>query len=298
MNIRNVRTTFLLLIAGFCSLAHAAIPLTERNVLLNFYTSTNGASWTNHTGWNGASGTECSWFGITCDGSSSHVTNISLGINNLSGSLPALDGLTSLSVLYVNSNQLTGSIPPLTGLTGLTEVEAYGNHFTGSIPLLTGLTNLIIFDVDTNQLTGSIPPLTGLTNLLGFVAYSNQLTGSLPSLAGLTNLNTFIVRSNQLTGSIPALTIGMNNFDVGSNQLTGSLPSLAGLGTLNYFRVGGNHLSGSLPTAPGTLTAGGSSLCANDFPESSYVDNSAWDTATGVALWYTPCNKIFANGFQ
>ena len=36
--------------------AEAAIPAAERTTLLNFYASTNGASWKISTNWNGASG--------------------------------------------------------------------------------------------------------------------------------------------------------------------------------------------------------------------------------------------------
>ena len=54
----------------FCGgYAHAAVPITERAVLLDIYTSTNGAGWINSAGWNGASGTERSWYGVGCGGS-------------------------------------------------------------------------------------------------------------------------------------------------------------------------------------------------------------------------------------
>jgi len=70
------------------------------------------------------------------------------------------------------------------------------------------------------------------------------------------------------------------------------------LSALHYFRVGENHLTGGLPVAPSGLVAGDSTLCANDFPESSYVASPAWDAATGATPWYTPCNEIFKNGFE
>jgi hypothetical protein len=70
-------------------------------------------------------------------------------------------------------------------------------------------------------------------------------------------------------------------FAVDTNQLTGSVPDLTGLPGLRYFMVGANHLTGVLPAASSGLVAGGSTLCPNDFPESSYVGASAWDAATG-----------------
>jgi Leucine-rich repeat (LRR) protein len=239
------------------SVSYAVIPDTERAVLLALFTSTNGDAWTNKTNWNGAPGTECTWFGVTCNADQSHVTGINLSSNNLSGSLPTtLDQLTALQFFFVNDNQLTGSIPSLTGLTALQTFIVNDNQLTGSIPSLSGLTALQNFDVGANQLTGSIPALTGLTALQIFFAGGNQLTGSIPSLTGLTALQTFFVDGNQLTGSIPSLTglTALQLFFVGGNQLTGSIPSLTGLTALQSFNVDVNQLTGSIPSLAG-LTA-------------------------------------------
>ena len=145
--------------------AQATIPASERAVLTNLYASTNGASWSNNTNWNGAVGTECTWYGVACDAAQSHVTYISLESNNLVGTLPSISGLTALRAFDVGGNQLTGSIPSLSGLTALQGFWGYYNQLTGSIPSLSGLTALRSFQVHTNQLTGSIPSLSGLTAL-------------------------------------------------------------------------------------------------------------------------------------
>ena len=272
-----VSSIFVFAATAICATAHAAIPISERTALLDLYTSTNGGSWTTSTGWNGVAGTECTWFRVTCDGTSSHVTGIGL-----------------------NNNHLTGSLPSLNGLSNLSDFRVYSNQLTGTIPSLTGLTNLNYFDAGFNQLTGTIPALTGLTNLGNFSVFYNQLTGTIPALAGLTNLGYFNVGINQLTGTIPSLSglSNLNYFNVDSNQLTGSIPDLTGLTALSYFRVGANHLDGTLPVAPSSLFAGQSTLCPNDFPESSYVDAPVWDAATGVTPWFTPCKIVFVNGFE
>ena len=110
-------------IAGLLSLAgtaQAAIPASERTVLLNLYTGTGGATWNTRTNWNGPAGTECTWYGVTCDAAGTTVMRISLPFNNLIGSLPGnLSSLTNLDHFSVAANQLTGSIPALTGLTNL-----------------------------------------------------------------------------------------------------------------------------------------------------------------------------------
>ena len=234
--------------------AHAAIPVAERTVLLNLYTSTGGPAWSTNTNWNGASGTECTWHGVTCNVGGTSVTGIDLHFNNLTGSLPGnLQNLTNLASFDVYSNHLTGSIPALTGLTNLSSFWVSSNQLTGPIPALTGLTNLAYFVVTNNQLTGSIPVLTGLTNLNTFISSNNLLTWSIPALAGLTNLTYFVSSNNPLAGSIPALSglTTMVDFEVSNNQLTGTIPALTGLTNLTFFRVSGNQLTGSIPALTG-----------------------------------------------
>ena len=235
--------------------AHAAIPATERDVLLALYTSTNGANWTDKTGWNGTSGTECGWFGITCDSSSTAIVNINLSSNNLTGTLPlSLNSLTRLQSVDFSQNRLTGSIPVLSGLTNLSTFNVSGNQLTGSIPSLTGLSGLAHFACSVNQLSGAIPPLASLPLLNTFIAAGNQLTGIIPLLTGLQNLRHFDVSRNQLTGSIPPLYTleTLWYFSVSQNQLSGSLPSLSGLSALAVFGASANQLSGSIPSLGNT----------------------------------------------
>ena len=53
----------------------------ERDALVALYNSTDGANWTDNTGWLGEAGTECIWFGVTC--SSGSVAQIVLNGNSL-----------------------------------------------------------------------------------------------------------------------------------------------------------------------------------------------------------------------
>jgi hypothetical protein len=170
-----------IVLAGAWGPSHAAIPASERTVLVNLYNSTGGASWNNSTGWNGAAGTECTWFGVGCDVGGNHVVFLGLASNNLAGTLPALGDLTALQFLGLNSNSLTGSIPSLAGLTSLASVFLDHNDLTGSIPSLTGLSALRFAYFNSNQLSGSIPSLAGLTALEEFVVSLNQLPEPCPS---------------------------------------------------------------------------------------------------------------------
>lgn len=256
-----VLPTFLALLAS-AGMARAAIPAAERAVLQNLYAYTDGVDWDQKTNWNGPPGTECSWFGITCDASGTTVTAIDLAGNNLYGSLPSLSVLTNLESFDIHQtatggiggyNSLLGPIPPLSGLTKLRVFIANDTFFSGSIPPLTGLTSLQHFECTGCGLSGNIPSLSGLTNLEYFDVSGNQLTGSIPALAGLSQLAYFDV-SGHLTGEIPDLSglINLQTFFVGGDRLTGGIPDLIGLPKLKEFSVGGlltGHI-GSLSNLP------------------------------------------------
>jgi hypothetical protein len=118
--------------------SYEQIPQSQRDVLISIYNATNGGSWTNNTGWNGAAGAECSWFGVICSGGSDdlsrNVTNLNLNGNQLSGTVPdvfaGLPGLTEFNVL---NNSLTGSLPSSFG-SAMSNLELGGNQFTGEVP--------------------------------------------------------------------------------------------------------------------------------------------------------------------
>lgn len=267
--------------------AHAAIPASERAVLVNLFNSAGGPSWTNSTGWNGAPGTECSWFGIGCDITGTHVTLIVLPNNHLVGTLPALGDLTGLQNFVANHNELTGSIPSVSGLASLMGFFVDHNQFTGGVPTVAGLTALKFFYVNDNNLTGTIPSLAGLTALEEFAVSFNQLTGPLPALAGSPLLREFFAGSNQLTGSLPSLAglTALVEFNVGANQLTGPVPSLAGLTSLQSFFIFVNHLTGpmALPPSPSALLPGESNLCGNQLQSTgNAAADQAWDVASGM----------------
>jgi hypothetical protein len=239
-NPSGARIGLALLLLGCTSAAQAAIPASERAVLTSLYTSTNGASWKNKTNWNGAAGTECSWYGVQCDSAQSHVTGIQFGSS-------------------ISGNNLTGKLPTLSGLTALEQFDVSFNQLTGSIPALSGLKALKTFYVQANALTGSIPSLSGLTVLQALGVDSNQLTGSLPSLSGLTAMQSFSASDNKLTGAIPALTA---------------------LTSLQDIKVNDNLLSGGVPAAPASLLAGQSNLCNNNLVSSGNASiDAAWVTA-------------------
>ena len=47
--------------------AGTSIPAAERQVLLDLHARTRGDQWSQRTGWLGATGSECDWYGVRCD---------------------------------------------------------------------------------------------------------------------------------------------------------------------------------------------------------------------------------------
>ncbi len=68
----------------FCTTTPPNIPLSECEALYDFYTATNGASWTNDNGWL-ANADVATWHGVTlvASGAQMHVVGITLDNNNL-----------------------------------------------------------------------------------------------------------------------------------------------------------------------------------------------------------------------
>ena len=232
----------------------------EKEALVALYNATGGDNWTNNTGWLGAEGTECSWFGVICDDSG--VVEINLLDNGLAGTIPTeLSQLSALESLKLGRNQLTGNIPVELGqLSNLIRLHLFTNQLSGPIPVeLSQLSNLLELFLGGNQLSGSIPAeLAQLSNLSGLVLYSNQLSGSIPTeLGALSNLKVLYLFNNQLTGSIPTSLGQLSNLtqlNLDRNQLSGPIPeSLGQLSNLEQLTLQQNQLSGSIPEALTTL---------------------------------------------
>jgi len=233
----------------------------ECEALVSLYNSTNGAGWRDNTNWLTSTTVE-NWIGVTV--SDTHILEIDLGNNALSGSIPTeLGDLTILENLALGSNQLSGSIPDEIGnLTNLLYLTLSNNQLSGSIPDEIGnLTKLSKLIISSTYLSGAIPTqLGGLTNLQILNLSDNQLSGSIPDEIGnLTKLRYLSLSNNQLSGSIPdeiGNLVSLQSLYLNSNQLSGSIPATLGnLTSLRCLYLDWNDLTGSIPDEMGNLTS-------------------------------------------
>lgn len=230
--------------------AYADIPVAERDYLLDLYSKTDGANWTNKTNWLGAAGSECTWFGITCNVAKDRVVAIHLQSNKLVGTLPAgLDAFAMLQSFLLSSNQLTGSIPSLGSLPSLIYLSLNNNQLNGVIPSFDQLPALLEVRMQANQLSGAIPSLANTPKLRILRLHNNLLAGNMPSFEHTPDLVSVLLNNNQLTGNIAPIShlAKLQLFDLKTNLLTGPLPPIAGMPLLSSFNVNGNQLSGGIP---------------------------------------------------
>ena len=237
-----------------------ALSANEKAVLLALYDAAGGANWTNNSGWLGADGTQCSWYGISCN--TEGVAEINLIANGLVGTIPSsLSQLSELTTLRLHNNQLTGNIPTELGqLTNLNTLSLYNNQLSGTLPAELGqLSNLNSLLLSQNQLSGSIPVSLGqLSNLSQLYLQQNQFSGTIPTELGqLSNLTRLLLNQNQLSGSIPTELGQLSNLVIlylHENELSGAIPaSLGQLTNLVQLFIHENQLSGSIPTSLGQL---------------------------------------------
>ncbi|MCK5876718.1 MAG: hypothetical protein KAG43_03715, partial [Candidatus Marithrix sp.] len=171
-----------------------SMQLEQCETLLKLYNTTNGDSWTNNTNWNDG---EPNNFALIMTDNVGNVLELNLEDNYLTGYLPDLSGLTSVTKINLHSNSLTGEIPDLSGLTNLTQANLRNNKLTGPIPNLTGLAKLEKISFYHNQLCGQIPDLTGLDSLQELDLSYNQLSGPVPNLSSFKNLRLLGISGNK-----------------------------------------------------------------------------------------------------
>jgi len=267
------------LLAAICSMvlftkaSFADIPVSEREGLIALYESTGGDAWMTNEHWLGPAGSECSWYGITCDAEHTHVLEIALEDNGLDGHIPPEIG----SFLHLErlSLGLGWCCPKRSGDAWTEELERNRcfradhatidretNHLVGGIPPEIGrLEELQFLNLGWNALTGPIPPeISSCTGLTHVDLSHNQLSGTIPEdFASLRNLEIFHLKDNPLSEApIPDWLSQCSRIEVlgleGTNR-SGPIPPW--LGTLSNIRMlflASNKLTGEIPAEIGNLT--------------------------------------------
>mmetsp|Transcript_31558 Transcript_31558/g.46236 ORF Transcript_31558/g.46236 Transcript_31558/m.46236 type:complete len:504 (+) Transcript_31558:31-1542(+) len=178
--------------------------LNQRYALSAIYFDTNGYDWKDGNVGSDAwlsSGTECGWFGITCN-NMDYVNKIFLGENNLKGTIPKeLASFVSLRELRLNDNYLSGPFPSLPG--SLFDVKLYNNQLTGELPD-TWPVKLIRLQISNNNFSGSINSIPTATRMRQLDLHGNNFSGTVSVHFGsLRELASFQIHQNNLTGIIP-----------------------------------------------------------------------------------------------
>src|ERR1044071_3291811 len=236
--------------------AQAAVPAAQRDALVALYQSTNGPNWVGKLNWLGAPGTECTWYGVSCDDGEQNIAGIELTFNDLTGTLPAAIGsLKGLRTLNLSDNHLSGAIPPEIGqLSELQSLYLGGNELTGHLPDAIGnLKKVEYVAINENKLDGSLPStIGGMSALINIDLGGNAFTGSIPSSVGnLANATRIALAGNQLSGSVPKDFASLHQLQILSladNQLTGSIPpELGNIESLTVLQLHYNQLTGGIP---------------------------------------------------
>ncbi|VVB03830.1 unnamed protein product [Arabis nemorensis] len=205
----------------------------------------------------------CKWESVQCDGSN-RVTRIQLKQKGIRGTLPSnLQNLSELTVLELFLNQISGPIPDLSGLTRLQTLNLHDNLFD-SVPknLFTGMNSLQEVFLENNpfspwEIPDTIKEATSLQNL----TLSNcNITGKIPDFFGsqtLPSLTNLKLSQNFLHGELPSSFDGSSlqslylNGQKGETKLNGSISILRNMTSLVEVSLQGNGFSGPIPDLSG-----------------------------------------------
>ena len=196
----------------------------DRQALIALYRTTGGPNWNRNDNWLSDSPVDL-WFGVAT-GLNGNVESLSLGKNNLSGSIPdELFDLKGLKVLRFFGNNLEGEISPrFEELVSLELLQLSINDLSGPIPSALGnLENLTVLQLYRNRLNGVLPPELGRLTRLGTLSVdANDLEGSIPpEFGGMKNLRVLTANSTNLSGPLPQELSVLENLEVLWLQDTG-----------------------------------------------------------------------------
>ena len=245
----------------------------DRTVLIELYSATDGANWTNNTNWLSDRPIR-EWHGVTND-ANGRVTGLYLPRNQLSGEIPTeLGNLSNLEALILAVNQLTGELPQ--SLTGLTMLQwlFFGSNAglcaPTDEPFQTWLQSIDNWSgefcavEDSPEDRAVLVALYNATDGDNWTNNTNWLSDEpMRDWHGVTTdvdgrVTVLDVGDNQLTGDIPLGLGTLSNLTelwLGTNQLMGEIPTeLGDISNLTMLDLGDNQLTGEIPTELGDLS--------------------------------------------
>ncbi|OIT20904.1 mdis1-interacting receptor like kinase 1 [Nicotiana attenuata] len=239
----------------------------------------------------------CSWSGVSCMNGFGRVTQLILGGNNITGTIPStICQLKNLTLIDLSNNNISGTIPAslkdcsklqhldlsnnylrgqipgeLFRIDRLASLYLKGNMFSGEMPKEISASQLENLDLSGNYLDSSIPEEFGsLKKLVKLDLSHNSLSGSITNqLFQLHRLRHLLLSHNYLSGVIPNATdlFSLYSMDLSHNQLKGSISKrfwdLPGLHALDLSY---NQLSGDISESIEHLLPSNTlRLCSNKF---------------------------------
>ncbi|GLJ25896.1 hypothetical protein SUGI_0496440 [Cryptomeria japonica] len=206
--------------------------------------------------WNSSS-SPCTFNGVKCDKSSTHVMELDLGSFSLEGSFPtAVCNLQNITFLSLANNSIMGEVPKdLTNCGNLSYLNLSQNLLIGALPdFISELSSLEVLDLSSNNFSGPIPlDFARLGKLQTLDLYYNLLGGNIPSFLGnLTNLVHLRLTQNPFDSGVIPPEIGnmikLQQIWLRQCNLTGEIPdSFGGLSELQKLDVSQNNLTGLWP---------------------------------------------------
>ncbi len=239
--------------------------------LVGLYNSTGGSNWADNTNWLSQARLSL-WYGVTTD-SDDKVTELNLGDNNLSGSLPSsLSKLKDLTTLALSDNGgLSGPLPlslasisleslSLDGTSLCAPTDSSSQTWLQGVPDTKGVSACAGVNPDREVLV----TLYNVTNGPNWNNNSNWLSVKpMGEWYGVTTDNSGRVTGlsllgNNLLGTIPPELGQMNMLQIlrlGFNELSGPIPpELGNLHNLRNLGIQFCWLSGTIPPELGRLT--------------------------------------------
>ncbi|KAF3333759.1 receptor-like protein kinase HAIKU2 [Carex littledalei] len=210
-----------------------------------------------------SSNSKCKFSGVSCNSNNS-VTSINLENLSLSGTIPFdfLCQLPFLTDLSLGLNQLAGSVTALQNCTGLLTLDIAFNNFYGVFPDLSPLVNLQILNISDNYFSGPFPwvSLGNFTELrvLSLGDNSFEKSGFPYKILSLKKLYLLYLSDTNIGGEIPkeiGNLIELQDLELADNFITGPIPAeISRLKNLNQLELYNNSLTGTIPAGFGNLT--------------------------------------------